>query len=216
MSLLLNIVKCTEDTLIEATISRSYHKLIKRIFRIFNLKKFKSSATCNLKRIFLIFHTLISHFLVAQWPLWMSGWKQKQPQQISYFWFQALWYLAAALIEPLKFLSAHAGSAGWLTKHFFLQQKLCLFSPLCESVTLCRSWSICLMNRRWISLSCRECCIEAGAQLVNWNVSQVGRCYLDVGGCSVVHISCHTKLKSLDAKHIGISFSCANITTERK
>ena len=114
----------------------------------------------------------------------MAGWKRKQPEQISCFWSQALWYLAAALIEPLKFLSPHAGSAGWLTKHFFLRQKLCLFSPLCESVTLCRSWSICLMNRRWISLSCRECCIEAGVQLVDWNVSQVGRCYLNVGGCS--------------------------------
>ena len=219
MLLLLNIAKCTKGALTEATVFRSYHKLIKCSFRI--LSNLQPQKIQKLGNIQLEIHILyISYFELPLFGCLVAivdgKMKRKQPEQILCFWFQALWYLAAALIEPLKFLSAHAGSAGWLTKHFFLQQKLCLFSPLCESVTLCRSWSICLMNRRWISLSCRECCIEAGAQLVNWNVSQVGRCYLDVGGCSVVHISCHTKLKSLDAKHIGISFSCANITTEGK
>ena len=119
----------------------------------------------------------------------MAGWKRKQPEQISCFWSQALWYLAAALIEPLKFLSPHAGSAGWLTKHFFLRQKLCLFSlPLCESVTLCRSWSICLMNRRWISLS--------WSRMLHWGGSTIGelKCkpgwqvLLECGGLFTFHV----------------------------
>ena len=144
MSLLLNIAKCTKGALTEATVFRSYHKLIKCSFRI--LSNLQPQKIQKLGNIQLEIHIpYISYFKLPLFGCLVAivdgKMKRKQPEQILCFWFQALWYLAAALIEPLKFLSAHAGSAGWLTKHFFLRQKLCLFSlPLCESVTLCRSF----------------------------------------------------------------------------